>query len=92
MEINPGISDEDVIRHAKSNKRILITEDKDFGEWVFAHKVRGLTIIFLRYEKQDLEQIIEFLNELIIELTKEDLEAPYQFITINRNKVRRRRI
>ena len=27
-----------VLRRAVDEKRILLTEDKDFGEWIFAHK------------------------------------------------------
>ena len=49
LEVSPGIKDEQVIKRAKEHKKILITEDKDFGEWVFAHKIKGLSIIFLRY-------------------------------------------
>ena len=92
LEISPGITDEEVIKYAKANKKILITEDKDFGEWIFAHKITGLTIIFLRYEKKDYEQIVKFLKKLVIEIIDENLEHTYHFITINKNKVRRRRI
>lgn len=92
LEINPGIPDEQVIEYAKHNKKILITENKDFGEWIFAHKIVGLTIIFLRYERQDFKQIINFLNKLILELYQEDLETLHQFIAINKNKIRRRKI
>ena len=33
-EINPGISDDQVIDLAHQNNRILITADKDFGEYI----------------------------------------------------------
>ena len=91
LEISSGISDEEVIRYAKDHTKILITEDKDFGEWVFAHKIDGLTIIFLRYTKEEYEQIVDFLRLLLPEI--ENLKSPpYQFITINKNKIRRREI
>lgn len=92
LEISPGIKDEQVIEYGKENKKILITEDKDFGEWIFSHKVNGLTIVFLRYEKVDFEQILIFLEKILSEIiSKEDTQKPeYEFITINRNKVRRR--
>jgi predicted nuclease of predicted toxin-antitoxin system len=32
-----GIRDEKVIELAIENNYLLLTEDKDFGEWVFAH-------------------------------------------------------
>ena len=91
LELEPGIPDEKVIDFAKVNNQILITEDKDFGEWVFSHKVEGLTIIFLRYEKVDFEAIVSYL----VQLLNEELDQPrppHQFITINKNKIRKREI
>ena len=92
MEIAPSISDKEVIKIAKSNNRILITEDKDFGEWVFSHGINGLTIIFLRYEKVDYEVILSYLTILLEELGLIKLKKRNEFITINKNKIRRRKI
>jgi len=36
-ESSSGITDEEVIRFANSETRILITNDKDFGELIFRH-------------------------------------------------------
>ncbi len=33
-----SISDKEVLNLAKKLSAILITEDSDFGEWIFAHK------------------------------------------------------
>jgi predicted nuclease of predicted toxin-antitoxin system len=33
----PSAFDQQVLEHAFKEGRILLTEDKDFGEWVFAH-------------------------------------------------------
>lgn len=33
----PSVTDKQILQHAVKEKRILLTEDKDFGEWVFAH-------------------------------------------------------
>ena len=35
LEANPGISDDEILMEAFSQNRILLTEDKDFGELVF---------------------------------------------------------
>lgn len=32
-----GITDKDIIEFSRNPPRIILTEDKDFGEWVFAH-------------------------------------------------------
>ncbi|MEM9885406.1 MAG: DUF5615 family PIN-like protein [Bacteroidota bacterium] len=92
LEISAGISDEEVIELAKGNKQTLLTEDKDFGEWVFAHQVTGLTIIFVRYKKEDYDIILDSLISVLSELEKETEEQKNEFITINKNKIRRRQI
>ncbi len=92
LEVAPGIDDEQIIELAKEKQRILITEDKDFGEWVFAHQIGGLTIIFLRYEKEDYPKVLKYLIELLKELEESSPRKENEFITINKNKVRRRKI
>ncbi|MBI3501097.1 MAG: DUF5615 family PIN-like protein [Bacteroidetes bacterium] len=55
-ETNPGLQDENIIELAKNTDRIILTEDKDFGEWVFAHKTKSISIILLRYHFSESEQ------------------------------------
>ena len=88
-EINFGMDDEDIIALAKQNSQVLITEDKDFGEWIFAHQLSGLTIIFLRYDKESYDIILSFLRSTLKTLEN---DGKNEFITINKNKIRRRRI
>jgi len=38
VEDMPGKPDPEILKTAVSENRILLTEDKDFGEWIFAHK------------------------------------------------------
>ena len=88
-EIDSGIPDVEVLEASENLKGILITEDSDFGEWVFAHKITTVTIIFLRYNKEDFEVIEQYLLE---SLRKLEQEESTQFITINKNKIRYRSI
>lgn len=83
------MADEDIIALAKQNSHVLITEDKDFGEWIFSHQLSGLTIIFLRYDKEDYDTIFSFLKSALKTL---ETEEKNEFITINKNKLRRRKI
>lgn len=48
-ESDRGIRDEDIISASRTPPRIILTEDKDFGEWVFAHGIRDISVIFLQY-------------------------------------------
>jgi predicted nuclease of predicted toxin-antitoxin system len=44
-----GADDETVIDFARSERRILITEDKDFGQLVFAAAKENSGVILIRY-------------------------------------------
>lgn len=85
-----GLNDRRIIDLVKENSGILITEDKDFGEWIFSHKIRVITVIFLRYKTiTDLgtmeSNVIKILNNL-----KE--RSGHRFITITNTKIRTREI
>lgn len=49
----------------------------------------GLTIIFLRYDKEDYDTILSFLQSALKTI---ETDGKNEFITINKNKVRRRKI
>ena len=87
-----GIPDIEVIRLAKENNQILITEDKDFGEWVFAHGITHITIIFLRYSKEEFDLTLENVRFVLGNFIPEITQSTYEFITVTRNKIRRRKI
>ena len=43
----PGAKDREVLDHAAKNTRLLLTEDRDYGEPVFAHKLTSTGVLFL---------------------------------------------
>ena len=65
--LNKGASDESVIELAFDKKAILVTEDKDFGELVFAHQMAKVTVVFLRYRLAELSIITQNLLRVIDE-------------------------
>jgi len=83
-----GFSDEDVIGVVKTYEGVLITEDKDFGEWVFAHRAKGFSVILLRYTPKELDAMIRNILLTI----KHTGKSQHKFITITRNKTRARDI
>lgn len=87
-EISKGIKDEKVIEWAIKNNYLLLTEDKDFGEWVFAHHVKNLSVIFLRYPFQEYFIIA---NTLVHLLKNQALKQPV-FVTLTPKKVRIRQL
>lgn len=60
-----GSDDAKVIERAMQEERILLTEDKDFGQFVFAHGHNISGVIFLRYPSSVRRQIAEQVVELI---------------------------
>jgi len=45
----PSAPDKEVLGVAVEEDRILITEDSDFGEWVFAHREKMKGVLFIRF-------------------------------------------
>ena len=84
----PGISDEDVMHLAKTLEGILLTMDKDIGEWVFAHGRKGFNVVFLRYEIEDIDEIIKNTIHIMEKLPTDE----HSFISITKNKIRQRKI
>ncbi len=48
-KVAPRAADETVLELAVSEKRVLLTEDKDFGRWVYADKRATGGVVLLRY-------------------------------------------
>lgn len=88
MKRREVISDEQVIEIALKYDYLLLTEDKDFGEWVFAHHAKGLSVLFLRYSFDELQEITQALIYL---LKTQTLQRPF-FATITSRKIRIRQL
>ncbi len=84
-----GISDKEVIGLARQFNAILITEDNDFGEWVFAHKEKVMGVIFLRYKPEEVQNISSSLMALI---NKHGFELYGKFTVVTVKKIRIREI
>ena len=83
------ITDSEVATLAQKHRGLLITEDKDFGELVYAYGISNLSIVFLRYDQPEHSQIENELLEIIEKYHNQ--ETPH-FITISKNKIRIRKI
>ena len=67
VEAMPGVSDLKVLESGFEEKRVLLTEDKDFGEWIFAQKRATSGIILLRYPVETRLQMSLSIVELVSE-------------------------
>lgn len=59
-----GLDDETILQKAFDEKRILITNDKDFGERVYRQKAPHHGVIFLRLQDERTVNKIETLKKL----------------------------
>ncbi|MEA3416734.1 MAG: hypothetical protein U9R02_11375 [Thermodesulfobacteriota bacterium] len=68
-------------------KRILLTEDKDFGEWVFAHKRATAGILLVRYPAYMRSKMTQAMVELVSEHGRE-LRKRYAVLEPGRVRIR----
>ena len=80
-----GTTDLDIVTLSRNPPRIILTEDKDFADIVFAYQTKGISVILLRYSFDETERIT---NILINFLRNNISEIWGKFITITTSKIR----
>lgn len=63
--INPSAKDEDILKIANSESRMVITMDKDFGELIFNSGKAHSGVLILRLEDAKGKQKAEILEKII---------------------------
>ena len=84
-DYDPEISDEDLLKLAFSEQRILLTNDKDFGYYVFLQKKAAKGIILFRIKRQNTEHKLRNLKELLGSYQDKINES---FVVITEKKIR----
>jgi len=64
-DFNCEIVDEDLLEIANKEKRILITNDKDFGELIFLQKKLSTGIILIRIKGQKADDKVRLIKKLL---------------------------
>ena len=86
-ETHRSFSDTPIIELARNPPRIILTEDKDFGEWVFAHGIRDISVIFLRYQFRDTAALLATLLELL-RTRLPDLQGAFTTVAVQKIRIR----
>ncbi|MDO7851523.1 DUF5615 family PIN-like protein [Hymenobacter convexus] len=86
-ESHRSFSDAAIIELSRNPPRIIPTEDKDFGEWVFAHGIRDLNVIFLRYSFRDTAALLATLLELL-RTRLPDLQGAFTTVAVHKIRIR----
>ena len=84
-----GATDDDLLARAFSEERVLLTEDKDFGELVYRLRRPTYGVVLLRFDVSDRARKIPRLRYL---LEQEGRRLPGAFIVLGADKVRIRRL
>jgi predicted nuclease of predicted toxin-antitoxin system len=86
-ESSPGITDDEVLQKAFEEERILITNDKDFGEMIYKNKLFHKGVIFLRLTDEGSSNKIAVLKKLIEE-QKALLKSNNFFMVVTEKNIR----
>jgi predicted nuclease of predicted toxin-antitoxin system len=81
----PGLDDEAVIEKGFSEGRILVTNDKDFGEKVYRERKPHHGVILMRLNDERSISKIRVLKRLLENHSK---RLPEQFVVVTEKKVR----
>ena len=87
VEVMPGASDLKVLESGFEERRVLLTEDKDFGEWIFVQKSATVGVILLRYPIETRLQMSLAIVELVSEHGSE-LRNRYVVLEPGRARIR----
>ena len=80
-----GIDDDRVIETANREARILITNDRGFGEKVFRERRPHHGVVFLRLSNERAANKIRVLDQL---LSQHSDALPYRFVVVTETRVR----
>jgi predicted nuclease of predicted toxin-antitoxin system len=61
-EMTPGITDSEVLEMALQEKRVVITEDKDFGELIYRLGKPAFGVVLLRFHPLDQDNKIDAMS------------------------------
>ena len=84
-DYNCEIDDKGLLALANNEKRVLITNDKDFGELTFLQKQHSVGIILLRVKGQKVKDKVELIEKLIMNYNEKILN---HFIVMTKTKLR----
>jgi predicted nuclease of predicted toxin-antitoxin system len=83
--ISPRADDASLVDLARNENRLLLTEDKDFGQLFFASNLASNGVILFRYPFQARSVVIQTLLELI---EKRGEELLNRFVVVQPGRIR----
>jgi predicted nuclease of predicted toxin-antitoxin system len=81
------LSDIDVLHRSVAEQRLLLTEDKDFGELVFRLRRSGYGVILLRFAEEEQAAKIDRLRHVLAD-RPERLSGAFVVLEIDKTRIR----
>ena len=88
-DIDPRMQDEDIIRIATSESRMVITMDKDFGELVYHSLLQHNGVLLLRLENATSLEKVQVVRDILLRHSEQIKNC---FCVFQNNKFRIRKI
>jgi predicted nuclease of predicted toxin-antitoxin system len=84
-ETDPGAEDAIVIARAYTERRVLLTEDRDFGRLLFAGSRQAVGVLYLRFPALARERV----GQAVLDLVQEKADAlAGTFVTLQPGRAR----
>jgi len=80
--------DEDLLKRAKGENRLLLTRDKDFGGLVFLNKELSTGVILLRMTPVSAKDVHHELHRLLEEHGEDELKKAFCVVEPHRHRIR----
>ena len=84
-DLAPGSTDDDVIRLALAEHRTLLTEDKDFGQLVFASAIESPGVVYLRFPAGARQEVADAVLKLV---QREGADLTRRFVVVQPGRIR----
>lgn len=86
-EESPGIADDQILRRAIGDERVILTFDRDYGELIYRIGMPAAAVLYLRYDPNSpQEPALHILRLLQIA----DLDLTHRFTVADRERIRQR--
>ena len=84
-ELTPRADDETVLNLAVQGERLLLTEDKDFGQLVYAGGLKSCGVMLLRFPARTREHVVQTVLNLIADRGN---ELRGRFVVVQPGRIR----
>lgn len=84
-----GSSDRSILKIAEVEKRIIITNDKDFGDLIFYHQLNSHGVVLLRLANESVQNKIKIIR-ILLDRYRNNLKG--NFLVVTENGIRMRKL